>query len=213
MWTGPEHDAAVDRTIIVGGGITAAQLACRLTETQSVALLSRGPLQWAAAEAPAPWVTWQHIEAVLHTTPPGSAARLETAQAARNDGTVPPYLYESIEQRTDAGDLVLAEGSVRDAAVEDGTVRLRATNGLELTGDRVILATGFGSVSSHPLLNVVADRIGLRRGAGDLPVLEDDTLRWCRESGGTAPVYRRSRRLPRGLTPGVKPTTPNLYYD
>jgi len=26
-------------------------------------------------------------------------------------------------------------------------------------------------------------------------------------------VYRRSRRLPRGLTPGLKPTTHNLYYD
>ena len=26
-------------------------------------------------------------------------------------------------------------------------------------------------------------------------------------------LYRRSRRLPRGLTPGLKPTTPNLYYD
>ena len=26
-------------------------------------------------------------------------------------------------------------------------------------------------------------------------------------------LYRRSRRLPRGLTPGLKPATPNLYYD
>ena len=57
-----------------------------------------------------------------------------------------------------------------------------------LTGDWVILATGFEPVFDHPLVEAVGDRLSLARGARGMPVREDDALAWRSTHGQTAPV-------------------------
>ncbi|RQG95799.1 FAD/NAD(P)-binding protein [Natrarchaeobius chitinivorans] len=189
VWEGFDPDAPVDRTIVVGGGITAAQLACELSETQSVAMLSRHALEWEVSEADPPWINWSHIERNLHVHPPGSKERYEMISKARNTATVPPYLYDELEKRIDEGALTLAQGSVESATTEDESVRLSLDHGLELLADRVVLATGFEPVFEHPFVDRVADELELSRGYRGMPVLDDDTLAWEREDGRFVPLY------------------------
>ncbi len=206
VWEGFDPDASVDRTIVVGGGITAAQLACALSETQSVALLSRHPLEWAVSEADPPWINWSHIEANLHTLPPGSSDRFDVVSDARHTATVPPYLYEEFADRTDDGALTLTQGAVESATVDDGSVRISLDHGLQLLGDRVVLATGFEPVFEHPFVDRIADELDLARGYRGMPVLDDETLAWQRDDGGVRPLYV-SGALALGT---VGPYAPNL---
>ncbi|RQH01777.1 FAD/NAD(P)-binding protein [Natrarchaeobius oligotrophus] len=206
VWDGFDPDASVDRTIVVGGGITAAQLACTLSETQSVALLSRHPLEWEVSEADPPWINWSHIERNLHVHPPGSRERYDVISNARNDATVPPYLYDEFEDRIDEGGLTLAQGAVESATIEDGSVRLSLDHGLELLADRVVLATGFEPVFDHPFVDRVADELELARGYRGMPVLDDETLAWHRDDGRFVPLYA-SGALALG---SVGPYAPNV---
>ncbi|MFC4541889.1 FAD/NAD(P)-binding protein [Halosolutus amylolyticus] len=189
VWEGFDPDASVDRTVVVGGGITAAQLACELSETQSVALLSRHPIEWEVSEADPPWINWSHIERTLHVHPPGSSDRFEVVSDARHTATVPPYLYDEFEDRTDDGVLVLTEGTVDSASDDDESVRLSLDHGLQLLGDRVVLATGFEPVFEHPFVDRIADELELARGYRGTPVLDDDTLAWQRDDGRSVPLY------------------------
>ncbi len=189
VWDDFDPDASVDRTVVVGGGITAAQLACELSETQSVTLLSRRPIEWEVSEADPPWINWSHIEETLHVHTPGSSDRFDVVSDARNTATVPPYLYAEFEDRTDEGTLTLTQGAVESATVEDGSVRLSLDHGLELFGDRVVLATGFEPVFDHPFVDRVADELGLARGYRGMPILDDDTLAWEHEGGRFVPLY------------------------
>ncbi|WP_323173574.1 FAD/NAD(P)-binding protein [Natrialba sp. PRR66] len=189
VWEGFDPDASVDRTVVVGGGITAAQLTCELSETQSVALLSRHPLEWEVSEADPPWINWSHIERNLHVHPPGSSERFDMISEARYDATIPPYLYDEFENRTDDGVVTLAQGAVDSATVEDESVRLSLDHGLQLLGDRVVLATGFEPVFDHPFVDRIADELELARGYRGMPVLDDNTLAWQRGDGRFVPLY------------------------
>ena len=189
VWDGFDPSESVNRTLVVGGGITAAQLAIELSETQSVGLLTRHPLTWEVSEAEPPWINWSHVEANLHSHPPGSSERFDTAVDARNTATIPPYLYGEIENRTEEGALTLAQGTVESATVEDGTVQLTLDHGLGLLGDRVVLATGFEPVFDHPFVERIADELELARGYRRMPILDDNSLAWQREGGKAVPLY------------------------
>ncbi|TYL36933.1 thioredoxin reductase [Natronococcus pandeyae] len=189
VWDGFDPNMSADRTIVVGGGITAAQLACKLSETQSVALFSRHPLEWEIAEANPPLINWSHIERNLHVHPPGSSDRLDVISEARHAATIPPYLYAEFESRTTDGALTIAQGAVDSATNEDESIRLSLDHGLQLLGDRVVLATGFEPVFDHPFVDRIADELALARGHRGMPVLDDETLTWQRDDGRFIPLY------------------------
>ncbi|MFO7834190.1 MAG: FAD/NAD(P)-binding protein, partial [Halohasta sp.] len=141
VWDGFDPDADSERTVVVGGGITAAQLACELREP--VTMLTRHPLQWELSEADPPWLNWRHIERKLHCHPPGSAARLAVVDEARYDATIPPHLYDEFRTRVDDQRLHIVQGEVETTASADGRLRLTLADGRRLTADRVVCATGF----------------------------------------------------------------------
>ncbi|MCU4754354.1 NAD(P)-binding domain-containing protein [Halobacteria archaeon AArc-curdl1] len=189
VWDEFDPDASANRTLVVGGGITAAQLAIEMSETQSVGLLTRHPLTWEVSEAEPPWINWSHVEANLHSYPPGSSERFEVAVDARNTATIPPYLYSEFEDRIETGSLTLAQGTVESATVADGTVQLTLDHGLGLLGDRVVLATGFEPVFDHPFVERIADELELARGYRGMPILDDDSLAWQRKDSEALPLY------------------------
>lgn len=189
VWERFNPEASVDRTIVVGGGITATQLACELSETQSVAVLSRHPLEWEVSEADPPWINWSHIEENLHSHPSGSSERFEVISEARYTATVPPYLYAEFEDRRNNGALNLIQGEVNSAVSEGESVRLSLDHGLQLLGDRVVLATGFEPVFEHPFVDRVAEDLELARGYRGMPILDDDTLAWQCSDGRFVPLY------------------------
>ncbi len=196
VWGSFDRTESVDRTIVVGGGITAGQLAAELSADEQVVLCSRHPLEWEVTEADPRWINWPHIEEHLHDAPPGSAERLERISTVRNDGTMPPYLYETLKDRATAGQLFVEQGTVETTALEDPTddeeesrVVLTLESGRRFIGDRVVLATGFDDAFDHPLVDSVAETLGLERGHRGVPVLDDDTLAWRHTDGETAPLY------------------------
>ncbi|WP_418285221.1 FAD/NAD(P)-binding protein [Halorubrum sp. DTA46] len=189
VWGGFDPEATVDHTVIVGGGITAAQLARTLSETQSVTVVSRHPLRWEISEADPPWLNWNHIERELHCHPPASKARLDAVREARYSATIPPHLYELIDDRQAAGRLHIRQAAIEAATAIEGEVRLTLDDGDTLAADRVVCATGFEPVFDHPFVDRLATDMNLAQGYRGLPMLDDETLSWETDRGRSVPMY------------------------
>lgn len=189
VWGQFDHEASVEHTIVVGGGITAMQLACALCETEMVTLVSRHPLEWELSEADPRWINWSYIETTLHGHPPGSKEQLEVVADACYTATVPPFLSAEFADRRTSGALAVVHGDV-SSVVDDGeTVRVALKGGSTFLGDRVVLATGFESIFDHPFVDRIAERLDLARGYQGMPVLDDDRLVWQSNDGRFVPLY------------------------
>ncbi|MHC3439834.1 FAD/NAD(P)-binding protein [Natrialbaceae archaeon A-gly3] len=189
VWDDFDPDRRATETVVVGGGITAGQLATCLSEREEVTLLARHSLEEATTEADPRWINWDHIEARLHRHPPGSRARQKVLEEARNDATIPSYLHERLRERVEDGRLEVRHGDVTSARRVDGSVRLLLEGGGCLRADRAVLATGFAPVFEHPFVERVADDLDLERGYRGMPVLEDETLAWKRADGDRSSVF------------------------
>jgi glycine/D-amino acid oxidase-like deaminating enzyme len=176
-------------TVVVGGGITAGQLACRLSEHTDVTLLSRHDLAIELTEADPYWINWRHIKQEIHTLPPGSKARLDRIRAARNDATVPPYVERRLDEARDCDDLEIRRGEITSAHATDDGLLVRFDDDTTEKNAQVVLATGLDPVPEHPLVDSVAESLSLERGAGGFPVLDDRTLAWRGTDGMDASVY------------------------
>jgi cation diffusion facilitator CzcD-associated flavoprotein CzcO len=176
-------------TFVVGGGITAAQLACDLSEHVDTTVLSRHELEREQTEAGPRWNNWRHIEREIHTLPPGSDARHERIRAARHDATIPPYVERRLVEARDRGDLRVRRGEITCAYATDNGLHLRFDDGTTAMNAQVILATGLDPASEHPLVGNVAESLSLERGAKGFPVLDDRTLAWQRTDGTDSEVY------------------------
>ncbi|NUC73394.1 FAD/NAD(P)-binding protein [Haloterrigena sp. SYSU A558-1] len=188
-WDGFDPERRAEETVVVGGGITAVQLAIALAERERVTLCPRDDIAEATIEADPRWINWNHIEKHLHRHPPGSRARSETVREARNDGTVPPRLLERLERAVDGGDLAVRTGDVRSAREIDDRVRLLLENGGCCSAERAVLATGFAPVFEHPFVDRVAASLDLERGHRGMPVLDDETLAWRDATGSETPLF------------------------
>ncbi len=188
VWDGFDPDATAGETIVVGGGISAGQLAAGLAEQEQVTLLSRSELTEATIEADPRWINWSYIERQLHRHPPGSQTRYETVRSAHNDGTIPPTVRDRLDTAVAEGRLSIRHAEVESARTVDGRVRLLCDSEY-LSAERVVLATGFEPVSEHPFVDRVASALGLDRGYRGVPILDDKTLAWKRRDGTRSPVF------------------------
>lgn len=171
---------------VVGGGITAGQFATSLAaRAGQVVLCARHPLEVELREAEPVWLNWQHIAREIHSLPPGSSARYDRIREARNDGTIPPYLKRELDG---TGNIAIRRDEIQEV-VETGDRLLVSSRKQGLSSvDRIFLATGFESPASHPLVRSVADSLSLACGHQGMPVLDDSTLRWKRDSGSVSRV-------------------------
>jgi cation diffusion facilitator CzcD-associated flavoprotein CzcO len=176
-------------TYVVGGGITAGQCACRLSEDTDVTLLSRHDLEIELTEADPYWINWQHTKREIHTLPPGSEARLDRSQTARNDATIPPYVERRLDDARNCGSLDIRRGEITSADATDDGLLVRFDDGTTANNAQVVLATGLDTVSAHPLVGSVAESLSLERGASGFPVLDDRTLAWRAPDGTRSAVY------------------------
>ena len=188
VWNGFDPERWVDETIIVGGGITAAQLAGSLDD-QRVMMVPRHPLRWEVSEAEPPWVNSDHIARELHCQRAASNARRESRREGSYAATIPPHLYDCLDSRVADGRLRILQGEVDSASNTDNHVRLTLEDGLQLAADRVVLATGFEPAYQHPFVDRVATAMDLARGYAGLPLLDDDTLAWQAADGQSRPLY------------------------
>ena len=189
-------DLQGERLVIIGGGLTAAHLACGAAlRGASAHLVTRRALETRDFDTDPGWLGPRHLRAFGHDDDP--ASRLRTALAARGGGTIPPWMRARLDALIEHDQLVAHEGcGIRAAGVDrDGSCVLALDDQTTLVADQIWLATGTEPDigSSRCLSDLLADAPLL---AG-LPIT-DENLRL-----GPHPVHVMGRLATLSLGPAA----------
>ena len=206
-------------TVVIGGGSTAAQVACTLAErvvptngsvTRRVTLLLRHPIRLAHFDSEPCWNGPKCLSQFHDTT--DYAARRAQIASGRHRGSMPPDVARLLDHHCTSGALHRHDGEVQRAEVTThGMIGLTLGTGDSLVADRVLLATGFvQSRPGGPLVEQAIADYGLPCAPCGYPIV-DKQLCWRDglyvtgplaelELGATAPNIRGARlageRLP-----------------
>lgn len=188
------------RIVVVGGGLSAAQLALGAVEDGAhVTLLSRRPIVTRRMDVDPTWLGPSKMEPFRRM--PADRRRMALDEA-RGGGTMPNWALRALRNAERKASLRLCEGDpVTDAAVEDHGLVLASVAGRRHGADEVWLATGSAvDVTRDPVLRDVlaAHPVEIHQG---YPMLTEE-LRW-----GAAPVWVAGAAA--GLQVG--PVAGNLY--
>jgi thioredoxin reductase len=176
-----------DRILVVGGGLTAVQVAlklCRLGKT--CVLCSRRPLIERHFDIGLEWFELRTAtKCMADFYHQDVADRLNSLKHARGGGSVPPYYMREVEKAEEAGSLVRMVGKVRcDKLLEDGHLQVSITkkNGAtkHISVDQIVLACGLEpDCRGNPVVKNVLDSWPIPV-FGGLPSITED-LRWKKE--------------------------------
>ena len=167
------------QAVVVGGGISAAQLALALALRQpgTVTLLMRRPLRIAPFDSDLGWVAGSELQRFRSES--DYAKRRDIIRQARYTGTVPPDVATLLKQAEAAGAVRVQIGEVAAADVEHGSVTLRLTDGATHSADRIVLATGFDPQRPGGVwLDEAIDAYALPASSDGYPVVGPD-LAWA----------------------------------
>ncbi|MCU4925897.1 FAD/NAD(P)-binding protein [Halobacteria archaeon AArc-dxtr1] len=174
---------------IVGGGITAAQLATTLAQPgRDVILFARSPFRVETIEASTDWMHFSGRIEDLHARPPGSRAREELVVDARYDGTMPPYVFRRLQRAFEREWIELERSEIAVATEAGGAVVVTCQDDSAFCLDKLVCATGFGSPYDGELFRHLRHQSTLQTGYRGAPVLDDDTLRWMRQDGAPSRI-------------------------
>ncbi|MCU4753140.1 lysine N(6)-hydroxylase/L-ornithine N(5)-oxygenase family protein [Halobacteria archaeon AArc-curdl1] len=169
---------------IVGGSITAAQLATTLAQPgREVVLFARSPFRVEALEASTDWMHFTGVGKKLQEHPPASRVREELVAKARYDGTMPPYVFRRLKRALERQSIELERSDISVATEAGGTVVVTCQDGSAFCLDKLICATGFGSPYESDLFQQHRQESTLQTGYRGAPALEDETLRWLHQDG------------------------------
>lgn len=129
---------------IVGGGISAAQIALRLqNQGHRVTLVSRHPLREHSFDVDAGWLGPKFMRGFQLTRNLG--VRRELIQHARHRGSLPPSDAETLRKVVARGEVEWIDAELRSVTPRSKELRLHLSHGREIAVDRLTLATGFAS--------------------------------------------------------------------
>jgi len=169
---------------IVGGGITAGQLASTLAQPgRSVTMFVRSPFRVESLEAGTDWMHFSSVCDELHALPSASRDREQLITEARHDGTMPPHVFRRLRRAIDRKWVTIEQTEITVATEAGGTVVVTCRDGTVRCLDCLICATGFDSPYDGPLFRQLRSRPELQTGYRGSPVLDDETLRWRRTDG------------------------------
>ena len=172
--TEPEDE---QRLVVVGGGISAAQVALRLVaEGRTVDLVSRHPLRVHRFDSDPGWLGPKLMPIFRRERDPDGRRRL--IQQARHRGSVTPGVRRALRAAARSGRLEVHEGAVSSLHVESGGLRLNLASGRVIEGARLYLATGFATRRpGGQMLDHLIEDFDLPCAACGYPVV-DAWLRW-----------------------------------
>lgn len=129
-------------TVVVGGGISSAQVAVALAVEAPgmVTLLTRHLPRVHQFDADIGWITHQYLDAYHQEM--DTARRRTMIQAARHRGSMPADVARELDQAVQQGLLNLRIDEVAEAANGD-RINLSLVSGERIETDHVLLATGF----------------------------------------------------------------------
>ncbi|AFZ73296.1 FAD/NAD(P)-binding protein [Natronobacterium gregoryi] len=187
VWERGFDPETIDETAsvgIVGGGITAAQLATTLAQPgREVTLFARSPFQVETLEASTDWMHFSGALEALRELPPASQDRARRVAEARRDGSMPPYAFRRLRRALEGDSLSLERSEIAAATEAGGTVVVTCRDGTAYVLDELVCATGFDTPYDGTLFRAIRSDSNLATGYRGAPVLDDEALRWCRTDG------------------------------
>jgi cation diffusion facilitator CzcD-associated flavoprotein CzcO len=181
----PTYDRATTHgeTVIIGGGITAAQVATALSLESPgvVTLLMRHPARLHQFDADLGWITHQYLDGFHQET--DYIRRREMIRTARHRGSMPADVARELDQATQHGLLDLRIDEVKHVSLSNAEsskqMTLKLDSGESLTADHIILATGFETTRpGGAWLDTAITQYALPLAADGYPIV-DQRLCWA----------------------------------
>ena len=162
---------------VIGGGISAAQVALRLAEEgHEVHLIARHPLREHQFDSDPGWLGPKRMAEFQNERDVGKRRAMITA--ARHKGSIPPRVRRAVHASIRRGRLHWQEGAVEGMDADDASLAVRLSTGAKLAVHRVLMATGFeGSRPGGELLDRLIDTASLPCASCGYPIV-DAALRW-----------------------------------
>mgnify|MGYP001419585101 CR=1 FL=1 len=162
---------------LVGGGISAGQIALRLMKEQhEVHLISRHALRQHQFDSDPGWLGPKFMRGFVREQ--DLERRRAMITEARHKGSVPPDVRRALIRAIEKGQLHWYEDEVATVATETETLGIRLSSGVQIDAQRLLLATGFSSRRPGGLL---IDRLiasaSLPCATCGYPIV-DESLRW-----------------------------------
>jgi len=165
-----------DRTVVIGGGLTAVQTALARTRSGAapVMLLSPHGLRKSNFDFDPCWIGPKCMKGFLSAS---LQRRRELIGTARMPGTLPMEIHGEATAAIRTGRILFRQADVRDARPSNGTLRLLLDAG-DIEAAQVILATGFDpGRPAGALIDQTSREFSLQTTAGGYPVVNDH-LQW-----------------------------------
>ena len=176
----------VNRTVVIGGGITAVQVALKLAEKQkaNIVVLSGHELREQYYDFNPRWIGRKCLADYYKLD---FRRRRELIDRERAPGTIPTEVLELFLTALNTGNPHFERGRVIDAEMTAEGIQLRTERGLQYF-DRVILATGFQAKRpGSPLIEQVIEEFKLACNPCGYPIVGRD-LRWGEHIFVTGPL-------------------------
>ena len=162
---------------VVGGGISAGQVALRLVdEGHEVHLISRHELREHQFDSDPGWLGPRYMAGFEREK--NVDQRRAMISDARHKGSVPPDVRRALRGAINRNELHWCEGAVDSFDNTGESLQMCLTNGTELTVHRVLLATGFaGHRPGGTLIDQLVASASLPCASCGYPIV-DKSLRW-----------------------------------
>ncbi|MEM7415134.1 MAG: FAD/NAD(P)-binding protein [Gemmatimonadota bacterium] len=179
---------STETVVVVGGGLSAAQVALRLlADGHDVRLVSRHPLREHRFDSEPGWLGPKYMAGFAKER--DYDRRRAVITEARHRGSVPPVARLALCGAINRGDIVWHEGSVESLRTSGKGVLLRLSDRSRLYADRLLLATGFAPARpGGSLVDSLVESASLPCARCGYPIV-DSRLHWhprVRVSGALA---------------------------
>jgi len=166
-----------ERVAVVGGGISAAQVALRLVEAGNpVTVVTRHPWRQHQFDSDPGWLGPKSMKAFSRESRPDR--RRSMIIEARHRGSIPADVERGLRAAIEAERLTVIEAEVDGVEQNGQTHTLHIRMAASLVVDRILLATGFSSERpGGALIDRLVDSAGLACASCGYPVV-DSALRW-----------------------------------
>ncbi|MEM9115672.1 MAG: FAD/NAD(P)-binding protein [Myxococcota bacterium] len=172
-----EWPTSPERIVVVGGGISAAQLGLRMVDSgHQVTILARHPWRRHQFDSDSGWLGPKLMTGFSRER--DIDLRRNLIERARHRGSIPPDVDRALKAAAREGRLEMELGAVESVDESGPSLRLRLLDGSERAADRVLLATGFSTGRpGGALVDRLVKSAALSCAHCGYPVI-DDTLRW-----------------------------------
>ena len=163
--------------VLVGGGISAGQIALRLVkEKHEVHLVSRHALREHQFDSDPGWLGPKFMNGFNREADFDRRRMMITE--ARHRGSVPPDVRRALKRSINQGQLSWHQDEVAEVQSTDRGVRVQLANGENIDAQRLLLATGFAPVRpGGDLLDSLIKSASLPCASCGYPIV-DESLRW-----------------------------------